>query len=87
MIAAKLKEHQIRVYLDDRSETMQNKIRQATLQKIPYMLVMGGKEASSPDQLVSVRQRNGVDLKAIPIMELIKMLTDQVKSKDLNLIK
>lgn len=86
-IAKILKDNQIRYYLDDRSETMQNKIRQGTMQKIPYMFVMGAKEASSPDQLVSVRQRNGIDLKAMPISTVVQLILEQIKSKDKNLIR
>ena len=86
-IAKILKENQIRFYLDDRSETMQNKIRQATMQKIPYMFVMGGKEASSPEHMVSVRQRNGIDLKAMPINEIVALILEQIKQKDKNLIR
>jgi threonyl-tRNA synthetase len=87
MIEKKLKENDIRVYLDNRSETMQNKIRQGAMQKIPYMLVMGAKEAASPDTVVSVRQRNGIDLKTMPIDEFIRLITEQVKTRDRNLIQ
>ena len=87
MIAKKLKEHHIRYILDDRKETMQNKIRQSTLQKIPYMLVVGEKEAASPEQLVSIRQRSGASLPAMPIDEFIKLIETQVKMRERNLIQ
>jgi threonyl-tRNA synthetase len=86
-IASILKDNQIRIYLDDRSETMQNKIRQAAMQKIPYMLVMGGKEASSEGDVVSVRQRNGVDLKTMPIADFLAKILEQIKGRDKNLIQ
>lgn len=85
-IHALLKQAGIRAWLDDRAETMQNKIRQAAHQKIPYMLVMGGREASSPEKMVSVRQRNGVDLKAMPIADFISKLQHQIQVRDRNLL-
>lgn len=56
-VMGKLKEAGIRVELDDRSEKMQGKIRDAQLMKIPYMLILGDKEAESGQ--VSIRKRNG----------------------------
>ena len=46
-LAAQLKADDVRVEVDHRSEKMGYKIREATVQKIPYMLVVGGKEAES----------------------------------------
>jgi threonyl-tRNA synthetase len=85
-IHAMLKQAGIRAWVDDRSETMQNKIRQAAQQKIPYMLVMGGREASSPEKMVSVRQRYGVDLKAMPIAVFLEKLLAQIQTRDKNLL-
>jgi threonyl-tRNA synthetase len=56
-IKAELKKHGVRVEVDDRSERMNLKIRQAQLEKIPYMAIVGDKEAA--DNSVSVRLRNG----------------------------
>lgn len=56
-VANTLKEKGIRVELDDRSERLNAKIRDAQMQKIPYMLVVGDKEAQ--DQTVAVRKREG----------------------------
>jgi len=81
-----LKNAGIRTWLDDRAETMQNKIRQAARQKIPYMLVMGGREASSLEKMVSVRQRNGVDLKTMPIAVFLEKLLAQIQTRDKNLL-
>lgn len=86
-IAKRLKENGLRIILDDRKETMQNKIRQLTHQKIPYLLVLGEKEAVSQESLVSVRQRNGVALPAMPIDEFLSLIKEQVKTRDKNLIK
>jgi threonyl-tRNA synthetase len=82
-----LEENNIRYEIDDKSETMQNKIRNATAQKIPYMLICGGREADSSDMQVSVRQRDGVDLKNMPLAEFIKEIKNQINKKSLNLIK
>ena len=58
-----LKNARIRVEVDDSGERMGNKIRRAQLQKIPYMLVIGDREADT--EQVSVRQRDGTDLGAM----------------------
>jgi len=50
----------IRVQVDDRSERMNLKIREAQLEKVPYMLIVGDKEMASSS--VSIRLRNGQDL-------------------------
>lgn len=84
-VKSALEEHNIRVELDDRSETMQKKIKDATDQKIPYMLIIGGREVDSHQ--VSVRQRDGVDLKSMPLSDFISQISKQVTEKSLNLIK
>ena len=55
-VTEKLRGAGFRVHLDDRNEKLQAKIRDAQLQKIPYMLVVGGKEAEAGT--VSVRHRD-----------------------------
>ena len=59
-IAAKLKEKDFRVMVDDRPEKMGAKIRDAQMQKIPYMLILGGRELENGT--VSVRSRVAGDL-------------------------
>ncbi len=59
----------IRATLDDRSEKVNLKIREAQMQKIPYMLVVGDREAQSGQ--VSVRNRKHADLGAQPLQEFI----------------
>jgi len=59
-VAAQLQAEELRTQVDVRPERMNLKIRQAQLQKIPYMLIVGDKEAASGE--VSVRLRNGEDL-------------------------
>ncbi len=84
-VLQELKDAGIRVEIDDRSEKMQAKIRDAQMQKIPYMLVVGAREAEA--ETVAVRQRDGQDLGAIAIKEFITKIKEQIYNKSLNLIK
>src|SRR6185312_13413300 len=69
----------IRVHLDDRSEKVNLKIRDAQLQKIPYMLVIGDREAQSGQ--VAVRHRKHGDQGAKPLAGFIAGLRKQVEEK------
>jgi len=80
-----LKDKNIRVELDDKSETMQNKIRTAAGEKIPYMIIVGGREAEN--NTISVRQRDGQDLGVMPLEKFLENIEDQISKKSLNLIK
>ncbi|HEY3839459.1 MAG TPA: threonine--tRNA ligase [Bryobacteraceae bacterium] len=76
-VAAKLKDAGLRVHLDDRSEKVNAKIREAQMQKVPYMLVVGDREAENGQ--VSVRNRRHADQGAQPIeafLASIKKLID-----------
>jgi len=74
-----LKRHGFRVHLDDRNEKLPAKIRDAQLQKIPYMLVLGPKESDAGT--VSIRHRSKGDLGPKPLPEVIESLTKEVDSK------
>jgi threonyl-tRNA synthetase len=78
-----LKEVGIRAEIDPRSERMNAKIRDAQLQKIPYMLVVGDKEAAA--NAVAVRLRTNENLGAQPLSDFIAHITAIVttKSRDL----
>jgi threonyl-tRNA synthetase len=78
-VAVELKERGIRVETDDRSERMNLKIRQAQQEKIPYMVVIGDKEAA--DNTVSVRKRSGEQLPVQPLANFIEMLTAEIANK------
>lgn len=80
-----LKENNVRVEIDDKSETMQNKIRNAAGEKIPYMIIIGGREAEN--KTISVRQRDGQDLGSMPLSQFIDSIKTQISEKSLNLIK
>jgi threonyl-tRNA synthetase len=75
-VTEKLRAAGFRVHLDDRNEKLQAKIRDAQLQKIPYMLVVGGKEAEAGT--VSVRHRSQGDLGARPLDEFVSTLAAEV---------
>lgn len=78
-VAARLRDAGIRVEVDSGSDRMQNKIRNAQLQKVPYMLVTGDREAEA-DQ-VAVRLRTNENLGAIGVNEFIDKVTAVVESK------
>jgi threonyl-tRNA synthetase len=68
-----------RVHLDDRKEKVNLKIREAQLQKVPYMLVLGDREAQ--DNTVSVRNRKHGDQGVKPFDEFVANLTKLVDTK------
>jgi len=74
-----LKEHGIRVEVDGRSERMNAKIRHAQLQKVPYMFVVGDKEAESNS--VAVRLREGYDMGLKTLPEAVAMIQEAVDAK------
>lgn len=78
-IAAKLEAAGIRCTIDDRAEKMGYKIRQAQLEKIPYMIIAGDNEAES--QTVSVRSRRDGDLGSMSSDALLGRLLDEIASK------
>jgi threonyl-tRNA synthetase len=78
-VLAQLKAVGVRAEIDTRSERMNAKIRDAQLQKIPYMLVVGNKEAEA--EAVSVRLRTNIDLKAMPLAQFIERISEIVKTK------
>ncbi|MXY36755.1 MAG: threonine--tRNA ligase [Dehalococcoidia bacterium] len=80
-VAATLREAGFRVEVDARSERMNAKIRHATLQKIPYMLVAGDREAEAGT--VAVRVRTGEDLGAIPIADFLGRIEEERETKAL----
>jgi threonyl-tRNA synthetase len=69
-VEARLASAGLRVAVDERQEKIGYKIREAQLQKVPYMLVAGDREAA--DGLVSVRSRSGGDLGSRPVDEFVK---------------
>ncbi len=80
----RLREAGLRVELDDGDERMQAKIRNAQIQKIPYMLVVGDREAES--ESVAVRLRTNENLGAWPLDRFISMVQQIVAEKSLELV-
>ncbi len=78
-VAETLKRHNIRVHLDDRNEKLPAKIRDAQMQKIPYMFVVGAKEAEAGT--VSVRHRSKGDLGPKPLAEAVASLREEADSR------
>ena len=76
-----LKRNNIRVHLDDRNEKLPAKIRDAQLQKIPYMLIVGAKEAEAGT--VSVRHRSKGDQGPKPLAEVVAALQDEIINRAL----
>ncbi|MEO8028489.1 MAG: threonine--tRNA ligase [Bryobacteraceae bacterium] len=78
-VFAQLKDAGIRVQLDDRKEKVNLKIREAQLQKVPYMLVLGDREAEAGT--VAVRQRKHGDLGSKPLPEFIAEIKNLIDTK------
>jgi len=75
-VLADLRAAGIRAEIDERGERMNAKIRDAQLQKIPYMLVVGDREEEA--RAVAVRTRSGEDLKSMPVFQFIDRVGDEV---------
>ncbi len=80
-VKSKLKKAGIRVTLDDRDDKIGYKIRQAQMEKVPYMLVIGAKEEE--EQIVSIRMRDGGDAGQSTLDELIVDLREKIDTREL----
>jgi threonyl-tRNA synthetase len=74
-----LEGHSIRVDTDNRNETLDKRIREAELAKIPYILVVGEREVKS--ESVSVRKRGEGDIGAMSVGEFINKITQEITNK------
>lgn len=79
LVVAQLKAADIRVKPDLRNEKIGFKIREHTLRKVPYFIVVGEKEKESG--MVAVRTRKGIDLGTMSVVDLVTLLQDEIKSK------
>ncbi|MBI2040375.1 threonine--tRNA ligase [Candidatus Microgenomates bacterium] len=79
MVAESLDHENTRVEVDDRSETMQSKIRDGQTQKIPYMLIVGDREEK--EEKVAVRTRAGQDLGTMTLEQFQDKITSDIESK------
>jgi len=78
-VAERLKEADLRVEIDTRSERMNAKIRDAQLQKIPYMLVVGDREVEA--NAVAVRLRSEEDLGAMPVEKFLERTRVDIETR------
>ncbi len=78
-IVGELKAAGIRVELDDRAERLNAKIRTAQMEKVPYMLVVGGKEAEAGT--VAVRSRDDGSQTVLPIGEFVLKVKEQIQTR------
>ncbi len=78
-IKADLKSNNVRVLIDNSNETLGKRIREATLKKVPYVLVIGQKELESSQ--VSVRKRSGVDLGVMSPEAFQELLLKEIVDK------
>ena len=79
-VVAELKKKGLRVEADLRNEKITYKIREHSLQRLPYLLIVGDKEVASKQ--VAVRTRKGEDLGQMPLEALIQRLKGEVASPD-----
>ncbi|MEP6872299.1 MAG: threonine--tRNA ligase [Anaerolineaceae bacterium] len=80
-VAGELRKAKLRVEVDSRNERMQGKIRDAQLKKVPYMLVVGDREAEA--KAAAVRVRGGGDLGSTPVSAIVERLREERDSKAL----
>lgn len=83
-VVKQLSDAGIRVKADLRNEKVGFKVREHTLRRVPYMLVCGDKEIA--EGKVSVRTRTGTDLGVYAVAELVEILKNQVKLRELKLL-
>jgi threonyl-tRNA synthetase len=83
-VAKQLQAAGLRVEIDSDKTRMNNKIRLAQEQKIPYMLVAGDRDVEAGN--VSVRLRTGEDLGGMPVADFVKKATDVVEKRSLALV-
>jgi threonyl-tRNA synthetase len=80
-VRARLTAAGLRAELDDRTESVGRKIRDAELRKIPYMLVVGDREAERDE--VAVREHRGGDAGAVPVQAFAQRLADESKTRSM----
>jgi threonyl-tRNA synthetase len=82
-VFGQLREGGLRAELDERSEKLGYKIREAQVQKVPYMLVVGEREAR--EGTASVRKRTGEDLGAMPVERFLTEITAEIRARAVTL--
>ncbi|MBQ8451472.1 MAG: threonine--tRNA ligase [Clostridia bacterium] len=80
-VAGKFIDDGIRAEIDISDERIGYKIRNAQLEKVPYMIILGENESS--EKLVSIRKRNGEEIKGLKYEEALKLISDDIKARNL----
>ena len=80
-VKSALESANIRIELDGRSEKLGAKIRDAQMQKVPYMIIIGDKEIEN--KAVSIRKRDGTDLGSMPVDDFLKQVKIEIVAKSL----
>ena len=78
-VQGRLFEAGVRVKADLGPDRMGNKIRQAQLMKVPYMLVVGDREME--DNVVSLRKRDGTQVNGVPVDEFVALVADRIATR------
>ncbi|WP_334109613.1 threonine--tRNA ligase [Thermodesulfitimonas autotrophica] len=78
-VTRQIEEADVRVELDARNEKVNYKIREAQVQKVPYMLVVGDREAA--EGTVAVRHRSQGDLGVMPLVDFIHRVREEIKTR------
>jgi threonyl-tRNA synthetase len=78
-VAARLREQGIRVEVDDSDDRMQKKIRNAQLQKVPFMMIAGDRDVE--EGAVSFRYRSGEQENGVPVQDAIARVADAVQRR------
>lgn len=79
LVKEELDKYNLRTEIDARDETLQAKIRDSEVEKIPYMLVVGKKEKTN--KAVAVRPRSGSDLGMMKLEEFTSRITEEIENK------
>ncbi|HLU60526.1 MAG TPA: threonine--tRNA ligase [Pseudonocardia sp.] len=79
-VARQLKAHGVRVEVDAGDDRMQKKIRTHTLQKVPFLLLVGGRDQEAG--AVSFRFRDGSQLNGVPVAEAVTTVVDWIRSRN-----
>jgi threonyl-tRNA synthetase len=81
-VLEKLESNGCRASIDDRVESLNKKIRQAEMQKIPYMIVVGEKEEESGT--ITVRKKSGGEMKQVEIPGFLKIFKKVVSLRSID---
>jgi threonyl-tRNA synthetase len=79
-VKKELEKNNIRVKLNDDNKSLGGKIRESTLQKIPFMIIIGEKEIEKGELFVTVRTREGKDLGMLEVNKFINQLKSQIEN-------